>query len=88
VFAVALIARTRTAPDPIVPLRMLYEALAGHREAARRHLAIAFANDPRTRAWAADDADLAGVEPTRQPPSLNRSVRACSWMRRGRGVLL
>jgi hypothetical protein len=38
-----------------------YEALAGDREAARRHLATAFANDPRTRAWAADDADLAGV---------------------------
>jgi hypothetical protein len=40
----------------------LYEALAGEREAATRHLAIAFTNDPRTRAWAADDADLAGVE--------------------------
>jgi hypothetical protein len=39
-----------------------YEALAGDREAATRHLAIAFAQDPRTRAWAADDADLAGVE--------------------------
>jgi tetratricopeptide (TPR) repeat protein len=39
-----------------------YQALAGDRDAAARHLAIAFARDPRTRAWAAEDRDLDGVE--------------------------
>jgi hypothetical protein len=38
-----------------------YRALGGDREAARRHLEIAFANDPRTRRWAEGDADLDGV---------------------------
>jgi hypothetical protein len=38
-----------------------YEALAGRPEAAAGRLEIAFAADPRTRAWAAEDPDLAGV---------------------------
>ena len=46
-----------------------YHALAGNREDALRHLRIAFANDPRTRAWAAEDEDLVGV---RDDPSLQR----------------
>jgi len=44
-----------------------YRALAGDRDAALRHLRIAFANDPRTRAWAIDDEDLVSV---RDDPSL------------------
>jgi len=38
-----------------------YEALAGDRERAVEHLRIAYAGDERTRAWAADDEDLASV---------------------------
>jgi tetratricopeptide (TPR) repeat protein len=44
-----------------------YEALAGHREAAIEHLAVAFANNPQTREWAAGDDDLASV---RDDPAL------------------
>ncbi len=44
-----------------------YEALAGNREAALRHLRIAFDNNPATRDWAADDEDLASV---RDDPAL------------------
>ena len=36
-------------------------ARMGDRDDALRHLRIAFANDPRTRAWAADDDDLSAV---------------------------
>jgi hypothetical protein len=38
-----------------------YNALAGHREQAIVHLRIAFDEDPRARAWAADDDDLISV---------------------------
>lgn len=38
-----------------------YNALAGHREQAIVHLRIAYAEDPRTRDWAADDDDLRSV---------------------------
>jgi hypothetical protein len=38
-----------------------YHALAGDRDLAAQRLAIAFAHDPRTRAWAATDPDLKGV---------------------------
>lgn len=38
-----------------------YEALAGHRDCAIEHLRIAYANNPETREWAADDEDLASV---------------------------
>jgi tetratricopeptide (TPR) repeat protein len=38
-----------------------YNALAGHLDEARAHLDIAFANDERTREWAADDEDLAAL---------------------------
>ena len=44
-----------------------YHALAGDRDDALRHLRVAFANDPRTREWAADDEDLVTV---RDDPSL------------------
>ncbi len=44
-----------------------YHALAGHRDEAIAHLLIAFANDPRTRAWAAQDVDLESV---RDDPAL------------------
>ena len=44
-----------------------YEALAGNREAAIRHLRIAFDNNPATREWAAGDEDLASV---RDDPAL------------------
>jgi tetratricopeptide (TPR) repeat protein len=44
-----------------------FEALAGHREAAVRHLRIAYENNPRTREWAAGDDDLASV---RDDPAL------------------
>jgi hypothetical protein len=40
-----------------------FAALAGDPEMARRHLAIAFANEPRARGWAATDTDLDGVRP-------------------------
>ena len=33
----------------------------GHREDALEHLRIAFAEDPRTREWAAGDADLEAI---------------------------
>jgi hypothetical protein len=36
-------------------------ALMGRREQALEHLRTAFANDPRTREWAKDDEDLAGL---------------------------
>lgn len=38
-----------------------FEALDGHPDDAVRHLAIAFEQDPRTREWAATDADLDSV---------------------------
>ena len=38
-----------------------YLALAGRLEEARTHLERAFAGDERTRAWAAQDADLAAL---------------------------
>jgi tetratricopeptide (TPR) repeat protein len=38
-----------------------YHALAGRREQALEHLAVAVANDPRTRAFAQDDADLDSI---------------------------
>jgi hypothetical protein len=38
-----------------------YEALADNRDAAVRHLRVAFDGDPRTREWAAGDADLESV---------------------------
>jgi tetratricopeptide (TPR) repeat protein len=38
-----------------------YEALAGNREKAIGHLRIAYANNPATREWAADDEDLASI---------------------------
>jgi tetratricopeptide (TPR) repeat protein len=44
-----------------------YEALAGNREAAIRHLRIAFDNNPATREWAAGDEDLESV---RDDPAL------------------
>ncbi len=44
-----------------------YYALGGQRENALRHLRIAFAEDPSTREWAADDDDLVSV---RDDPSL------------------
>ena len=44
-----------------------YYALAGDRADALRHLRTAFANDPRTRRWAAEDDDLVSV---RDDPSL------------------
>lgn len=47
-----------------------YQALAGNRVDALRHLRIAFANDPSTREWAADDDDLVSV---RDDPSLGSS---------------
>lgn len=47
----------------------LYHALAGDRDDALRHLHVAFANDPRTREWAAEDDDLITV---RDDPSLAR----------------
>jgi mannose-6-phosphate isomerase-like protein (cupin superfamily) len=36
-------------------------ALAGDREGAVEHIRIAFEQDPRTRAWAAEDADLDSI---------------------------
>jgi mannose-6-phosphate isomerase-like protein (cupin superfamily) len=44
-----------------------YQALAGDRAKAIEHLEIAYAGDPRTREWAADDDDLASV---RDDPAL------------------
>ena len=44
-----------------------YRALAGDRDQAVEHLRIAFAGDERTRAWAAEDEDLASV---REDPRL------------------
>jgi tetratricopeptide (TPR) repeat protein len=38
-----------------------YAARAGELETARRHLEIAFANDPRSREWASSDQDLVEV---------------------------
>jgi mannose-6-phosphate isomerase-like protein (cupin superfamily) len=38
-----------------------YAARLGHRDEALEHLRTAFANDPRTREWAADDPDLEGL---------------------------
>jgi tetratricopeptide (TPR) repeat protein len=38
-----------------------YAALAGDRDAALRHLQVAFERDPRTREWAKRDDDLASV---------------------------
>ena len=36
-----------------------YHALAGRLDEARAHLEVAYANDERTREWAAEDDDLA-----------------------------
>lgn len=44
-----------------------YEALAGHREEAIRHLRIAYDNNPATREWAAGDEDLDSI---RDDPAL------------------
>jgi uncharacterized protein YjlB len=38
-----------------------YQALAGERERALEHLAVAVAGDPRTRGWAAEDPDFDGL---------------------------
>jgi tetratricopeptide (TPR) repeat protein len=38
-----------------------YHALAGRREQALEHLAIAVRNEPKAAAWAADDADLDSI---------------------------
>jgi len=38
-----------------------FHALAGRREKALEHLAVAVANDPRAVAWAADDSDLDAI---------------------------
>jgi len=43
-----------------------FHALAGRRERALEHLAIAAANDPQVAGWAADDSDL---DPIRDDPS-------------------
>jgi tetratricopeptide (TPR) repeat protein len=50
-------------PDhPIIHYQLAcYHALAGRLDEARRSLEIAFAGDERTRAWAADDEDLAAL---------------------------
>ena len=44
-----------------------YEALQGNRDAAIAHLKIAYANNPKSREWAAGDDDLASV---RDDPAL------------------
>jgi tetratricopeptide (TPR) repeat protein len=46
-----------------------YSALAGHREQALEHLAIAVQNEPRAVEWAADDSDLDSI---RDAPSFPR----------------
>ncbi len=38
-----------------------YAALAGQREDALRHIAIAFEKDPKAREWARDDSDLDSI---------------------------
>jgi hypothetical protein len=38
-----------------------YSALAGRREDALRHIAVAFDRNPKTREWAADDRDLDSI---------------------------
>jgi mannose-6-phosphate isomerase-like protein (cupin superfamily) len=38
-----------------------YAALAGQREDALRHIAIAFEKEPKTRSWAAEDSDLDSI---------------------------
>jgi tetratricopeptide (TPR) repeat protein len=38
-----------------------FHALAGRREEALEHLAVAVANDPRVAEWASDDADLDSI---------------------------
>jgi tetratricopeptide (TPR) repeat protein len=50
-------------PDhPLVHYQLAcYHALAGRLDEARRSLDIAFAGDERTRAWAAEDEDLAAL---------------------------
>jgi tetratricopeptide (TPR) repeat protein len=50
-------------PDhPVVHYQLAcYHALAGRLDEARRSLDIAFAGDERTRAWAAEDEDLAAL---------------------------
>ncbi len=44
-----------------------FEALAGHRDRAIEHLQIAYAHNPETRDWAAEDDDLQSV---RDDPAL------------------
>jgi len=53
----------REHPDhPLVHYQLAcYHALAGRLDEARRCLDIAFAGDERTRAWAAEDEDLAAL---------------------------
>jgi tetratricopeptide (TPR) repeat protein len=50
-------------PDhPIISYQLAcFHALAGRPDEARRWLDIAFAGDERTRAWAAEDEDLAAL---------------------------
>jgi hypothetical protein len=50
-------------PDhPLIHYQLAcYHALAGRLDDARRSLDIAFAGDERTRAWAAEDEDLAAL---------------------------
>jgi tetratricopeptide (TPR) repeat protein len=53
----------REHPDhPLVHYQLAcYHALAGRVDEARRCLDVAFAGDERTRAWAAEDEDLAAL---------------------------
>ena len=44
-----------------------YEALRGNRDQAIEHLRVAYANNPETREWAADDEDLDSI---REDPAL------------------
>ncbi len=48
-----------------------FHALAGRREQALEHLAIAVANDPRAAGWAQDDADFDSIraDPAFPPPA-------------------
>lgn len=47
-----------------------FEALAGRRDRALEHLAIAYAGNPETREWAAEDEDLVDV---RDDPALREA---------------
>jgi hypothetical protein len=60
-----------------------YTAPAGDGDAAIEHLRTAFANDPRTREWAADDEDPDAIrdrpdwpaDPTQARPATGRPAR-------------